>query len=42
MSSYFDNVRGIRIPCTVIWSEGCKIAQIKTLANEGYDSVQLS
>ena len=42
MSSYFDNVRGVRIPCTVIWSEGCKIAQIKTLANEGYDSVQLS
>ena len=41
MSSIYDD-NGYNIPCTVIWSEGCYVTQIKTKDNDGYDSVQLA
>ena len=42
MSSIFDDASGACIPCTVIWSEGCNITQIKTLKKDGYNAIQLS
>ena len=41
MSSVYDE-KGVNIPCTVIWSEGCIVTQIKKSENDGYNAVQLS
>ena len=41
MSSIYDS-NGFNIPCTVIWSDGCFVTQIKTDDIDGYNSVQLS
>lgn len=41
MSSVYDE-KGINVPCTVIWSEGCVVTQIKKVDSDGYDAVQLS
>ena len=41
MSSIYDS-NGFNIPCTVIWSDGCFVTQVKTDDIDGYNSVQLS
>lgn len=40
MTSIFDE-RGESVPCTVIEAGPCFITQIKTIANDGYDALQL-
>lgn len=41
MSSFYDE-SGICIPCSVVWSDGCRISQIKDIETDGYNSIQLS
>lgn len=41
MSSVFDNKEAI-IPCTVIFSEGCTVTQIKNNDKDGYNAVQIA
>ena len=40
MSSVYDE-NGVNVPCTVIWSEGCVVTQIKDVDKDGYRAVQL-
>ena len=39
MSSFFEN--GVKIPCTLVKSEDCRVVQIKTQDKDGYNAVQL-
>ncbi len=40
MSSVYDE-NGVNIPCTVIWSAGCVVTQVKNIEKDGYNAVQL-
>lgn len=41
MSSVFDDNTGRNTPCSIIKAGPCSVIQIKTVNNEGYNSVQL-
>ena len=40
MSSFFEN--GVKVPCTFIKSEDCRVTQVKTQEKDGYSAVQLA
>ncbi len=40
MSSFFEN--GVKVPCTFIKSEDCRVTQVKTKERDGYSAVQLA
>lgn len=41
MTSIFD-VKGVQIPCTILYATPCVVTQVKTLETDGYTAVQLS
>jgi large subunit ribosomal protein L3 len=42
MSQIFDQETGVMTPVTVIEAGPCPVVQVKTLANDGYEAVQLA
>ena len=42
MSQIFDQETGVMTPVTVIEAGPCPVIQVKTLANDGYEAVQLA
>ena len=40
MTSIFDE-NGINTPCTIIQAGPCVVTQIKTMDNDGYESIQI-
>lgn len=41
MTSVFD-VKGVQVPCTVLYAEPCVVTQMKTKEVDGYTAIQLS